>query len=280
MNERARRLFPKPLSVVGMVHLEPLPGAPRFGGSLESVIARALADVRALARGGVDGVMVENFGDAPFYPGSVPSITIAAMSVAVQRIRDALPARLPLGVNVLRNDVESALSIATATGAAFVRVNVLTGATVTDQGLIQGRAHEVLRHRRALAADVAIFADARVKHGRPLAPMGLSEEIADLVERGGADVVLLTGARTGEPPAEDELREAQLAAGGTPIWAASGIRAALLPRLGSHLDGMIVGTSIKRGGRTLGPVDVSRVQSLMRAVGAARRARPRTRRAR
>ena len=155
-------LFPLSRPVVGMVHLLPLPGAPGWGGPLGKVVARAVEEARILSEEGMDGVMVENYGDIPFHPGAVPPETVAAMAVVVRAVMEAV--EVPVGVNVLRNDAHGALAVAAATGARFIRVNVHTGAMWTDQGLIQGRAHETLRLRRTLAPGVAILADVLVKH--------------------------------------------------------------------------------------------------------------------
>src|SRR5689334_13135046 len=83
----------------GMVHLRPLPGAPLFAGSMDAAIEAALADVRALAEGGADGYVVENFGDRPFFKERVPPETIAAMTRVITVLARAVP--LPFGVNVL-----------------------------------------------------------------------------------------------------------------------------------------------------------------------------------
>jgi membrane complex biogenesis BtpA family protein len=173
--------------LVGVIHLRPLPGSPRYGGDLSSVVASAARDAEALANAGFDGVVVENYGDAPFEPGAVAPVTVAAMTRCALAVRVAAPT-LALGVNVLRNDAESALAIAVATGAAFVRVNVHSGARVTDQGVIEGRAHATLRLRKALGAEaVALFCDVDVKHSAPLARRPIVEEALELTERGGAD---------------------------------------------------------------------------------------------
>ena len=107
--------------------------------------------------------MMENFGDVPFFPGRVPASVVAQMTAMACAVRDEV--KLPLGINVLRNDGVSALAVAQAAGASFIRVNVLCGARVADQGLIQGIAHDLLRERAALgAAEIKIFADVDVKH--------------------------------------------------------------------------------------------------------------------
>ncbi|PYN10649.1 MAG: phosphorybosylanthranilate isomerase, partial [Candidatus Rokuibacteriota bacterium] len=66
-------------TLIGMVHLPPLPGSPRWDGSMARVIATALADARALVEGGIDALLVENFGDAPFPAGRVEPAPVAAM---------------------------------------------------------------------------------------------------------------------------------------------------------------------------------------------------------
>src|SRR5690606_13240725 len=114
------------------------------------------------------GLMLENFGDTPFYPRRVAAHTVAAMTAIAVEVRRQVD--LPLGINVLRNDGLSALGIAAASGADFIRVNVLSGARVTDQGIVQGIAHDLLRERRWLGAEsVKILADVNVKHSAPLA---------------------------------------------------------------------------------------------------------------
>ena len=120
-------------------------------------------------------VLVENFGDAPFVKDVAANVTIAAMTACAIAAREAAP-HVALGINVLRNDVGAALAIAAATGATFVRVNVLSGARLTDQGVIEGRAAEVMRLRAAIAPGVRVFADVDVKHSAPLAPRLLVSE--------------------------------------------------------------------------------------------------------
>ena len=147
-----------------MVHLKALPGSPGFAGDIEAVEAAAIADAATLLAGGVDAILVENFGDVPFHK-TVDTVTVAAMTRIVREIVEM--SDVPIGVNVLRNDAHAALSIASVTGATFIRINVHIGAMVTDQGLIEGQAAETLRLREALNSDIAILADIGVKHATP-----------------------------------------------------------------------------------------------------------------
>ncbi len=253
--------------VVGMLHLPPLPGSPRAAMRLEAIRDHVLRDAEALVSGGIDGLMLENYGDVPFTAGRVGIDTVAAMKWLAREVRREHP-RTPLGINVLRNDGLSALSIAQAVGTAFIRVNVLAGARLTDQGVIQGIAYELLRERRRFGAgDVKILADVDAKHSAPLAPRPLAEEAADLVERALADGLIVTGPATGHAAALADLREVKQAAPGRPAFVGSGITAQNIADVARVADGLIVGSWLKVDGRVSNPVDPARVRALVTARG-------------
>jgi len=256
-------------AVIGMVHLRALPGSPRWAGSMDTVIQAALDDARALAEGGVDALLVENHGDMPFAPARVDAATVAAMAVAVHAVRAAIP--LPIGVNVLKSDALSALAVASATGAAFIRVNVHVGAVVADQGMLQSTSYESLRYRRLLGLDIKILADVQAKHAVPLAPVPIELETRDAVARGLADGLVVTGVATGEPTAMGDLKKVRGAAPGMPLLVGSGATADNAAELLSIADGLIVGTSVKRDGVLANPVEAARVRRLVDAARGARR---------
>jgi uncharacterized protein len=258
------QIFRTPNPVIGVVHLLPLPTSPRWSGSLKSVIDRAEQEAVALASGGVDGIIVENFFDAPFTKEQVDPAIVSAMSLIVQRLMSMVT--LPIGVNVLRNDGHSGLAIATCTGAQFIRVNVLTGVMATDQGLIEGRAHELLRYRRELGSDVKIFADVLVKHARPLSSPNLTVAVQDTIERGLADAVILSGWATGSPPNLEDLELAKAAASTTPVFIGSGADLENVSTLMQAADGVIACSSLKRRGQREQPIDPVRVSRFIEAV--------------
>ncbi len=251
-------LFKTRRPIIGVVHLLPLPTSPRWGGSLKAVIDRAEQEAVALASGGIDGIIVENFFDAPFTKNHVDPAVVSAMTVVVQRIQNLVT--LPIGLNVLRNDGRSAIAIANCTGAQFVRVNVLTGVMATDQGLIEGEAHQLLRYRRELGSEVKILADVLVKHARPLGAVNLTNAVQDTIERGLADAVILSGWATGDPPNSEDLELASRAAKGTPVFIGSGASWDNIAALMQPADGVIVSSSLKRHGdlkQTIDPIRVS-----------------------
>jgi len=259
------KLFGRHKPLIGVVHLAALPGAPAYGGALDRIVRRALADARAYLDGGIDGLLVENYGDAPFHAGPVPPETVAALTVAASRIRELGP--FPLGINVLRSDGPAALAIAAAIGAQFIRVNVLAGVMATDQGIIEGCAARLLRDRAAWGGNVAIWADVLVKHARPLAPLEPEEAAADLVGRALADALIVTGKRTGAAVDPDRLAAVRRGAGRAAVLVGSGVDPNMLADAWSLADGFIVGTSLERGGRTGAAVDRDRVRRLVAERG-------------
>jgi uncharacterized protein len=229
--------------LVAVLHLPALPGAPAARLPVAEIAARAAEDAVVLEQAGFTAVLVENFHDTPFRRGPADPETVAALAVVGTAVRAAV--RLPLGFNVLRNDALAALALAHATGGSFVRVNVLAGAAATDQGLIEGRADELLRRRAALGARVAILADVDVKHATALDRRPAPLRARDLLDRAGADAVLVTGAATGLPPDPDELAAVADAVAPAPVLAGSGTTAQTLAATLRRCAGAIVGTAIK-----------------------------------
>lgn len=258
------QLFKTRTPIIGVVHLLPLPTSPRWGGNLKAVVDRAEQEAAALASGGVDGIIVENFFDAPFTKNQVDPAVVSAMTVVVQRIQNLVT--LPIGLNVLRNDAKSAMAIASCVRAQFIRVNVLTGVMATDQGLIEGEAHQLLRYRRELGCDVKILADVLVKHARPLSSPNLTVAVKDTIERGLADAVILSGWATGSPPNLEDLELASTAANGTPVLIGSGASLDNIATLMTAADGVIVSSSLKRQGRIEQPIDPNRVSQFVEAA--------------
>ena len=265
---RPDRFARRPL-LLGVVHLLPLPGSPRYGGSRAAIAEAARADAEALVEGGCDGFIVENFGDAPFHPNRVEPGVIAAMTALASDLRARVGEEPVLGVNVLRNDAGAALAVAAAAGADLIRVNVHTQAILTDQGWIEGEAARTLRMRRALDAEgVRIAADVGVKHA--LRPPGFSieESARETVGRGLADALIVTGAGTGRPTDLDELSAVRRAAPEVPLLVGSGADARSIGALLAVADGVIVGSSLKRDGVLSAPIDVDRVRAFVAAARA------------
>ena len=250
--------------LIGMVHLGPLPGAPGFAGDFDSLLEGAIADAVNLRDAGFDALMIENYGDIPFYADAVPPITVAAMARAVATVRAAV--EVPLGVNVLRNDGLAALAIAVACGAQFIRVNVLSGTMYSDQGLITGRAAEIARARAAWAPEVEILGDVFVKHATPPAGLTIEEAAADTYHRGLADALVVSGVATGKPPDQRMIEKVRKAVPEAPLLIGSGATRRRVAALLQIADGVIAGTDLKLKGIVENPVDPQRASEMVKAA--------------
>lgn len=258
-----KKIFGTENPIIGVVHLLPLPTSARWGGDLKAVMERAEQEATALAAGGVNGIIIENFFDAPFVKNNVDAAVVSAMTLIIDRIKSLV--MLPLGINVLRNDGKSALAIASCLNLAFIRVNVYTGAMITDQGMIEGKAHQLQRYRKELNQDIAIFADVLVKHASPLGIPDLSLAVKDAIERGLADGIILSGNSTGYPPTINDLKLAKSLAGNTPVFIGSGADWDNIGQLSQFADGVIVASCLKRQGKITEPIDPIRVAQFTEA---------------
>lgn len=260
-------LFHTPKPLIACIHLLPLPGAPRYRGNLQQVYETALAEADIFSRYPIDGLIVENFRDVPFYPEQLPPETIAALAAVTREVVKTV--RMPVGVNALRNDALAAMAIATAAQAHFIRVNVHMHTVVSDQGLLQGMSHATLRLRAALQSNILIMADVGVKHATPLGTRDLAGESRDLTERGMADAIIVSGEFTGAPtqPADVELVQQHTT---LPILVGSGVTPDNLPQIYAKTNGMIVGSFFKQDGQADNLVEEQRVKTFTDAVLALR----------
>lgn len=254
------------LSLIGMVHLPALPGSPQAALQMAKIIERAVGEAKLLARAGFDAVIVENYGDAPFAAEHVPPETVAAMGVVVDHVVRAV--NCLVGVNVLRNDAPAALAVAAVSRAAFIRVNILSGTYATDQGLITGLAHDLLRRRAHVAPHVRIAADVHVKHAQPISQPDIALAAAETAHRGGADALIVSGDATGSPTDLDAVRRVKDAVPDRPIWIGSGVTAAAVAEFLTVADAVIIGTSLKRAGKTTAPLDAKHVRAFVKAARA------------
>lgn len=256
--------LPSP-ALIGVIHLKALPGAPGHVLPMEEIIRLALADARALEQAGFDAAIVENFGDRPFTAGRIPPASAAGLALVAGRIREET--RLRVGVNALRNDAETALGVAVATGASFIRVNVHVGVYATDQGIIEGKADETLRYRKSLGARVAILADVGVKHARPLSEPDIARAAKDTAYRGMADGLIVTGPATGESVNLKDLQRVRESVPDRRILAGSGATTGNIAEILRIATGVIVGSSLKENNDPDRPIDPDRARTFTRAAG-------------
>jgi len=233
---------------------------------MEILLERALADADTVCRGGASGVIVENLGDAPFSASEVEPHVTAMLAVIAEAVVRNFGDRLSVGVNALRNDARSALGVAAASGADFIRVNVHTGVMATDQGLIEGQARQTLLYRKQLGVSVGIAADILVKHATPLGVVDPVQVAEDTYYRGGANVLIYTGSGTGKSVDSEELKAIREHCPDIPIWIGSGLDNENVGVLRELCHGAIVGTYLHQNGDLSAPLDEARVREIADAL--------------
>ena len=186
------------------------------------------------------------------------------MAVIAAAVRESV--KIHVGINILRNDARAALGIAAVIGCDFMRVNVLSGVTATDQGLLEGDAAYLLRERSRLHVDVALLADVQVKHGKSLSSTDLGLAIEEVGLRSLADGVIITGATTGRAPDISVLETARQFARPyqIPLYLGSGANHDNLKEVRPWVDGIIVGSSLRKGGVAGADLDPARVREFAR----------------
>ncbi|HEY7819131.1 MAG TPA: BtpA/SgcQ family protein [Vicinamibacteria bacterium] len=243
---RFRELFRAGKTLIGVIHLPPLPGYPSSPG-MAKIIEKALRDLEALEAGPLHGALVENEEDRP-HRVEASRETIAAMTLVTRELVAAARKTI-IGVEILLNDPEASLAAAAMTGAAFIRTDYFVDPMERPEhgGAMRIDPEGLLRYRRSLGADsILILADLQVKYARMLVERSLAES-ARLAREAGADAVVVTGTRTGEPPSIAEIAEARRGAGGIPVLVGSGLSSSNAAALLAEADGALVGTSLKRG---------------------------------
>ncbi len=248
--------------IIGVIHLKPLPGAHNNREKFADILNFALHDAEKLLTGGIYQVIVENFGDAPFSCEKVEPHTVAFMTHAILKIKEKFP-ELRIGGNVLRNDGKAALGIAAATMAEFVRINVLTYAMVTDCGIVNGRAHEIMAYKKILNVDVKIYADILVKHAYSLSNYNPVQVARDTAYRGGADAIIVTGESTGRQVDIEMLKKIKENLKNKRVFVGSGVNEKNIRDYAKYADGFIIGTSLKKYGLVDNPVDVDKVKRII-----------------
>lgn len=257
------QLFQGKKPVIGMVHLKALPGAPGYNGSMEEIYTAACEDLCALEQGGVDGAIVENFGDVPYNTNS-GEITLTAMAVLAQRLR--AQTSMPLGLNVQYNNTAAEWNIAYCTGYDFIRVEAFVENRTGVHGITYAAAPALLRQKGLYPANSLIFADINTKHTFPLTPQPLDFSVHEAKEA-GADALIVTGLLTGQNPTVDEVAKFKKLAATHPVLLGSGVNTRNAASFFEVADGAIIGSSLKQDGNVWKNISAARVREFMFAIG-------------
>jgi membrane complex biogenesis BtpA family protein len=258
-----RKIINKDKSLIGMVHLQALPGSPQSEKTPQQIIDIAVDEATKLAEFGFDAILIENMHDTPYMLRDVGPEIVAAMTVATQAVIDAVD--LPIGVQILAGANKAALAVAHATGAHFIRAEGFAFASIADEGLMDvADAGPLLRERRRINAEhIAILADIQKKHSSHALTADLSiGDHARGADFMGADGVIVTGSHTSHAVDMDQLRQVR-GATELPLLVGSGVTPENVKDIFKFADAAIVGSSIKQGGNWSNQLDSKRCIELI-----------------
>ncbi|MHA1228514.1 MAG: BtpA/SgcQ family protein, partial [Candidatus Hodarchaeales archaeon] len=216
-------------------------------------------DAVVLEKAGFDAVLIENFHDSPYVKYRLDDFKYLVMNNIVIKIVNRL--NIPCGINILRNAAVQALIMGTVNRAAFIRVNVFEGAYITDQGIIESVAKEVIQKKFELHSKVKVLADVHVKHAVPFGQFTIEEAARNALKRGKADAVIVSGRETGALVDIRELKNLTQLGRIYPILG-SGLTVSNLPQVFPYISGAIVGSSLKIGDLT-SPIAQSKAEELV-----------------
>ena len=256
------KIFKNQKPIIGMVHLKPLPGAYGYT-SLDDVYKYALDDLRALEDGGADAVIIENFGDIPYGEHS-DLIAYTSFANIVTRLKEKTS--LPIGINFQFNDYEAEWAIAYACDVDFIRVESFAENRMGPNGYFKTCGPDLMRLKARFPKDIALIGDVHVKHTFEVVKQPLDFTIEAMVE-GGIDALICTGMVTGQSPSLDDVRKMKELSEGLPVIVGSGVNEKTVLDFLAIADGAIIGSSFKKDGKVLNPIDEDRVKSLMAKIG-------------
>lgn len=256
--------FGKKKIIIGMAHFPPLPGFPLYDDSrgMDYIIKRVRDDVKNLQDGGVDYIMFCNENDRP-YKLKADYTTVSVMGRTIGEISKEI--KVPFGIDILWDPI-AAISLAKATGASFLR-EIVTGTYVSDMGLWNTNIGELYRYRKLIdAGNVAIFFNISAEFAYNLDRRPLEEIAKSVVFSSLADVILVSGPKTGVSPSLEMIRKVKEGVKDVPVFVNTGLNVENAKELLKIADGAIVGSSLKKNGVTWNPVDKERVKKLMKVV--------------
>ena len=252
-------------SIIGMIHVEALPGTPKYTGNMKSIIAKAIEEAKIYADHGLHAIALENMHDTPYLNTKVgPEIT-AAMAVVANEIKSVC--KLPCGIQILAAANKEALAVALAADLDFIRAEGFVFAHVADEGMIESCAGEILRYRKMIGAEhIQIFCDIKKKHSSHAITSDVDiGETAKAAEFFMSDGLIVTGVATGTEADIADIRSVRKHCK-LPVMVGSGVNSGNIKKYLAEVDGIIVGSYLKEGGDWLNKVDPKRVAELMSQV--------------
>jgi len=260
-----KKLFKVNKPAIGMIHVDALPGTPKYKGSVDKIIAKAIEEAKIYLHSGIDSIALENMHDVPYLNKNTGPEISTLMSIIGYEIKQKT--NLPVGIQILAGANKEALAAANSAGLDFIRAEGFVFGHVADEGIIEADAGELLRYRKSIEADdILIFTDIKKKHSSHNITSDVSiEETAKAAEFFLSDGLIITGKSTGQEANIDEIKSVKKTTK-LPVIIGSGISDLNLENYLPFCDAMIIGSYFKKNGNWENLVDKERVNSFMRKV--------------
>ena len=248
--------------LIAMVHVLPLPGTPKYGGSVQNIIDKALEEAEIYRNAGVDAIMIENMHDVPYLKREVGHEISTMMALIAEKIKSAT--KLPVGMQILAGANIAAISAAHTAGIDFIRAEGFVFGHVADEGFFESDAGELMRYRKKIGAEkIRIFTDIKKKHSSHSITADTSVvETAKAAEFFITDGVIITGSATGEAASVVDIVEVKKNVK-CPVLIGSGLTTENIEKYFNFADGFIVGSYFKRDGYWANEIDTSRVNKFV-----------------
>lgn len=248
--------------LIGMIHCLPLPGTLGSQNTIEKVIERAVSDAKVLEAAGFDAVMVENEdkGNMP----NLSKVQFAGVSMVAQAVRQAIS--IPMGLCVGCLNYEEALAICKISGGEFFRSPIFVDTVMNYNGVINPCSTQVINYRKQIGAEhIKILADVQVKYYYMVNPEISLAQSACWAERQGADAVIVTGTASGVETPLENLQNVKKSIS-IPVAAGSGVTVENIAEQKKVADIMIIGTTLRPGGKMSEPIDPARAAAIVAAA--------------
>lgn len=263
--QKFKSIFKKEKPIIGMVHVQALPGAPKNILDSSQILDKAIEEARTYQKAGIDSIMIENMHDIPYLKGSVGHEISSMMTLVAYLVKQET--NLPVGIQILAAANKEALAAAKASNIDFIRAEGFVFAHTADEGIIEAQAGDLLRYRKQIDADsVAIFTDIKKKHSSHAITNDVSlVDTAKAARFFLSDGVIITGSHTGSSASVDELKALKDTID-FPVIVGSGVTANNVLDYLPISDAMIIGSYFKEGGYWKNELSYDRVVDFMEKV--------------
>lgn len=245
--------------IVGMVHLQPLPGNAAYRDNKRELEEAAIEDAKTLIDCGVDAIALENFSDWPQYSTEIPLEAYSVMLNVASRIRSFCPC--PFGVNIEMNAFRQEWAMAYAVGADFIRLEAFVDNRAGSFGYLEACSTPLAKIMKDYPSKTMLFADVHTAetYGNPNIPIN---EAAQNAKNHDADAVIITENDENKKITTEDVKSMREAVGDFPIIVGAGVKPNNVLDYLEYANGAIVGRGFKTGER----VDAALVKDFMKIV--------------